>query len=229
MGACMVVLLRISDSQRLIMTGGIKLWTSPGYCSLAVHICLREGEFSDVEIVLVEKNEEGVLVVGEEPLRKVNPLAQVPAIQIDDGDIMIECPVINMYLQSVVPEKLYFPNDADKWKALAVQNFISSDLHQGIVFYFRPYVTPESKQKHLESNVMKNFNHLNNLLQNSPFLFGNKPSIVDFYAYVVVTWAFIKNIDISSFKNIAVFGKRIESRPAVKQALKEEGLSPYFS
>ncbi|KAA8902530.1 hypothetical protein TRICI_005891 [Trichomonascus ciferrii] len=211
------------------MVGGIKLWTSPGYCSLAVHICLREGEFSDVEIVLVSKNEDGCLMVGDEPLSKVNALAQVPAIQIDGGEIMIECPVINMYLQSLVPEKLYFPEGADRWRALAVQNFISSDLHQGIVFYFRPYVTPESKQKHLEYNVMKNFNHLNNLLQDGPFLFGSRPSIVDFYAYVVITWAFIKNIDISSLKNITAFGERIESRPAVRQALAEEGISPYFS
>ncbi|KAA8911713.1 hypothetical protein TRICI_003728 [Trichomonascus ciferrii] len=204
-----------------------KLYSYPGSCSLAVHIVLIEGGF-DYEIVEVSLSDKG-LAVGDEPLGKVNPKGKVPALQIDDEKILTEGCVINQYLQSQSPEELFFPLGEGKWDALETLNFLTTDLHKGMALYFAPYVTEEVKEAHKNHDSKRSFGHLNQLLEGKDYLFGDRASIADFYAYVISTWTFLHKVDISEFKNVVEFGKRIESRPAVQQALKESGLKPYFS
>lgn len=209
------------------MPSSLKLFSVPGSCSLAVHIALVEGGFN-YEVAKVGKGEKG-LMIGDEPMSTVNPKSRVPALQIDNGKIMTEGPVINQYLQSLAPEKLYFPEGDAKWDALSVLNFIASDLHKGMGVYFKPYFSAEAKEAHKQIDSKRNFGYLNQLLEGKNYLFGDKASIADYYAYAVTTWTFIHGVDISEFKNVVDFGKRMESRPGVQQALKEAGLNPYFS
>ncbi|KAA8901329.1 hypothetical protein TRICI_006090 [Trichomonascus ciferrii] len=209
------------------MPSSLKLFSVPGSCSLAVHIALIEGGFN-YEVAKVTKSDQG-LMVGDEPLKNVNPKGRVPALQIDGGKILTEGPIINQYLQSQAPDKLYFPEGDAKWDALSVLNFIASDLHKGMGVYFKPYFSAEAKEAHKTADSKRNFGYLNQLLEGKSYLFGDKASIADYYAYVVSTWTFIHNVDISEFKNIIEFGKRMEARPGVQQALKEAGISPYYS
>ncbi|KAA8906616.1 hypothetical protein TRICI_005136 [Trichomonascus ciferrii] len=204
-----------------------KLYSFPGACSLAVHIALIEGGFN-YQIAKVSLSEKG-FVVGEEPLSKFSPKGKVPALQIDGGKILAEGPVINQYLQSLSPEKLYFPVGDDKWDALATLNFLTSDLHKGMSLYFAPYLSDEAKEAHKNYDSKRNFGYLNQLLEGKNYLFGDRASIADYYAYVITTWTFAHKVDISEFKNVVEFGKRIESLPAVQQALKEAGIKSSFS
>jgi glutathione S-transferase len=205
----------------------LKLFSAPGSCSLAVHIALIAGGFN-YQIAKVSMTNKGMMV-GDEPLAKVNPKGRVPALQIDGGKILTEGPVINQYLQSQAPDKLYFPEGDAKWDALSTLNFLTSDLHKGVSMYFAPYISDEAKEQHKIYNSKRNFGYLNSLLEGKDYLFGDKVSIADYYAYVISTWTVMLKVDISEFKNVIEFGKRMESQPPVQQALKEAGLNPSFS
>lgn len=205
-----------------------KLFAAPGSCALAVHIALREAEFPDAEVAIVKGGPNGMMV-GDEPLTKYNPKGRVPALQVDGGDILTEGPVINQYLQSKSPEKLYFPTEGkEKWEALAILNFITADFHKGLALFFKPYLTGDARETHKNTEVKRNLKYLDELLDGKKWLLGDKVSFLDFYAYVVTTWAFKFDVPLDEFKNILAWGKRVEELPSTKQALEEEGLPTRF-
>lgn len=210
------------------MAASFKLYTLPGACSLATHIVLAEGNF-DYEIIKVTKTDKG-LMAGEVLLTTLSPIGRVPVLLAKDGKVWTEDAVILRYLQTLSPEKLYFPTEGDaKWKALSILNFIATDLHKGMGLFAKPYFCDADKDVHKKADCTRNLSYLNQLLDGKKYLFADEPSIADFYAYVVSSWSFNRNVDISEFQNIIDFGKRIEARPAVQKALKEANINPRFN
>jgi len=200
----------------------MKLYYSPGACSLAPHIVLREGKFKfDIEKVdLAAKKTEG----GEDYLA-INPKGYVPALKLDDGTVLTEASVIVQYLADLKPRRGLAPKPKtpERYRLMEWLNFTSSEIHKGLGDFFNPKMTPEWREAKLD-RLGKRFDYLNGALGRSPHLVGEEFSIADAYLFTVLNWTGRLNVDLSRWPNIQAFKARVAERAAVKKAMKAEGL-----
>jgi glutathione S-transferase len=200
----------------------MKLYYSPGACSLAAHIVLREGKFKfDIEKVdLAAKKTEG----GEDYLA-VNPKGYVPALKLDDGTVLTEASVIVQYLADLKPRRGLAPKlkTPERYRLMEWLNFTSSEIHKGLGDFFNPKMTPEWREAKLD-RLGKRFDYLERSLARSPHLMGEEFSIADAYLFTLLNWTGRLNVDLSRWPNIQAFKARIAERTAVKKAMKAEGL-----
>jgi glutathione S-transferase len=200
----------------------MKLYYYPGACSLAPHIVLREAKYKfDLDRVdLAAKKTEG----GEDYLA-VNPKGYVPALKLDDGTVLTEVAVIIQYLADQKPRRGLAPKPRtpERYKLMEWLNFTASEIHKGLGDFFNPKMTPEWREARLE-RLGKRFDHLEKALGSQQYLMGEF-SIADAYLFAVLNWTNLHKIDVSSWPNVKAFMARIAERPAVKKAMKAEGLS----
>lgn len=199
----------------------MKLYYSPGACSLAVHIVLREAKYKfDIEKVdLAAKKTEG----GEDYLA-INPKGYVPALKLDDGSVLTEVGVIIQYLADQKPRRGLAPKPRtpERYKLMEWINFTSSEIHKGISDFFNPRMTPEWREAKLE-RLSRRLSYLDKALGGNEHLMGEF-SIADAYLYTVLRWTDIHKIDLSPWPNIQAFMRRVAERNTVKKAMKAEGL-----
>ncbi len=200
----------------------MKLYYSPGACSLAVHIVLRELKFKfDIDRVnLAEKKTEA----GGDYLA-VNPKGYVPALQADDGTVLTEVGVILQYLADQKPRRglVPKPKTPERYKLMEWLNFISTEIHKGISDFFNPAMTPEWRQAKTD-RLNKRLDHLNRALGGNEYLMGEF-SIADPYLFTVLNWTKRHNIDLGAYPNVQAFMQRMGERNTVKKAMKAEGLT----
>lgn len=199
----------------------MKLYYSPGACSLAVHIVLRELKFKfDLERVDLAAKKTGS---GGDYLA-VNPKGYVPALQLDDGTVLTEAGVILQYLADQKPRRGLAPKPRtpERYRLLEWLTFTSSEIHKGLGDFFNPKMTPEWREARLE-RLNRRFDYLDKALAANEYLMGEF-SIADPYLYVVLTWTRLHHIDLSSWPNIQSFMLRVAERNTVKKAAKAEGL-----
>jgi len=199
----------------------MKLYYSPGACSLAVHIVLREAQYKfDLERVdLAAKKTE----TGEDYL-VVNGKGYVPALRLDDGSVLTEVGVILQYLADEKPRRNLAPKPRtpERYKLMEWINFTSSEIHKGISDFFNPKMTPEWREAKLE-RLGRRLTYLDKALGSNEHIMGEF-SVADAYLYTVLRWTGIHQIDLSSWPNIKAYMERVAARPAVKKAMKAEGL-----
>jgi len=199
----------------------MKLYYSPGACSLAVHIVLRELKFKfDIDRVnLAEKKTEA----GGDYLA-VNPKGYVPALQAEDGTVLTEVGVILQYLADLKPRRGLAPKPKtpERYKLMEWLTFISSEIHKGISDFFNPAMTPEWRQAKTD-RLNKRLDYLNRALGSNEYLMGEF-SIADPYLFTVLNWTKRHNIDLSVYPNVQAFMQRMGERNTVKKAMKAEGL-----
>lgn len=200
----------------------MKLYYSPGACSLAPHIAMRElGIPVDLKKVdLKAKQYEG----GD--YKQVNAKGYVPAIATDDGTVLTECPVILQYLADQKPEAGLAPKPGDKarYKLQEGLNFITSELHKGMGNFFNPALTEEWR-KAVTDRLSVRLDWLAKQLEGRQYFMGDKFSIADAYLFTILNWAGPSKFDLSKWPAITDYQKRVAARPKVQEALKAEGLA----
>jgi glutathione S-transferase len=199
----------------------MKLYYSPGACSLSVHIVLREGKFKfDIEKVdLAAKRTEG----GEDYLA-INPKGYVPALRLDDGTVMTEANVILQYLADQKPRRGLAPKPRtpERYKLMEWLTFTSSELHKALGDFFNPKMTPEWREAKLE-RLGKRFDYLEKALGGDQYLMGEF-TIADAYLFNILNWTNLHKVDMAGWPNLQAFILRVAERPAVRKAMKAEGL-----
>jgi glutathione S-transferase len=200
----------------------MKLYFSPGACSLSPHIVLLE---AGLPFEKVKTDTKTKVMDGGGDFRTVNPLGYVPALQLDDGTILTEGPAIVQYIADKVPTKQLAPaaGTAERTKLQSWLNFITSELHKGFSPLFNPSM-PEEAKSIFRERLGTRFAHIDKHLANNAYLMGENFSVADAYLFVISNWAAPTKVDLAPYPNLLAFRKRMQERPAVQTALKAEGL-----
>jgi glutathione S-transferase len=201
----------------------MKLYYSPGACSLAPHIVLRElGKKFELEKVdLGAKKTDG----GKD-FYKINGKGYVPTLEIKKGEVLTEVSIILQYLADKAKATKLLPKAGtmNRYRAMETLNFISSELHKGIGGLFNKAM-PDEGRKVITDRVKIRLDYLDKLLAKNKFTLGKSFTVADAYAFTVLNWGQWVGIDVKQWKNIGAYMERVAARPAVQAALKAEGLA----
>ncbi len=200
----------------------MKLYFSPGACSLSPHIILHETglPFTTEKVDLyAKKTASGADYAG------INPKGYVPALETDEGVLLTEGPAIVQYLADKVPEKNLAPaiGSIERYQLMSWLNFIGTEIHKNYSPMFNPAASDEAKDN-AKANLTKRYGYVERMLEGREYLAGTRFSVADGYLFVVTNWAGMVKLDLSAFPNLVAFQQRIAARPAVQQAMKAEGL-----
>lgn len=201
----------------------MKLYYTPGACSLSPHIVLREtgAKFDLVKVDLATRKTDG----GDDFLR-INPRGYVPALQLDDGSVLIEGPAIVQYLADQSPTTKLAPaaGDRKRYELQSWLTFIGTEVHKQFSPLFNPAAPDAQKTASIE-NLKRRFTYLSKELEGRPFLLGDTYSVADVYLFVVLSWSAFVKLDLSPWPALTRYQQTIGARPAVAAALKAEGLT----
>jgi glutathione S-transferase len=201
----------------------VKLYYSPGACSQAPNIVLREAglDFDLAKVDLRAKRLE-----SGENYRTINPKGSVPALELDDGTLLTENAVVLQYIADLAPEARLIPpfGTIDRYRLLEWLNYIATELHKGFGPLFNPATSPEVRQTAIET-IEKKFDYVQQRLGDGPYLTGAAFTIADAYLFVVLRWTRIHHINLSRWPGLAALADRIADRPAVRAALHAEGIA----
>lgn len=202
----------------------MKLYYSPGACSLSPHIVLREGGF-DFRLERVDL-QSAVTETGAD-YKAINPNGYVPALQLDDGQVLTEGPAIVQYLADQVPEKRLAPpaGTMERYRLMEWLNFISTELHKGFGALFNPKLPDETKAV-IKSQLVSRIEHANRLLTGKPYAMGDTFTVADAYLFTVLGWSKYVDLDLAPWPTLTAYLGRVAARPAVQAALAAEGLIP---
>ncbi|TCR65495.1 glutathione transferase GstA [Bosea sp. BK604] len=202
----------------------MKLYFATGSCGLASQITLREAG-QDFELIKVDFKTKTTV---EGDYYQVTSKGLVPALKLDDGDVITEGVVILQWIADKNPERGLLPafGTKDRYKALEWLNFVATDLHRGFATLFSPFLDAESKARFATGSLGSRFGYVNDHLSRSDYLLGNQFSAADAYLYNVLTWAGRVKVDLSGYTSIQAFMARMDGRPSVRASLEAEGLSP---
>ena len=200
----------------------MKLYFSPGSCSLSPHIVLRETG-SDFELEQVN-NQEKKTKSGKD-YWTVNPKGQVPCLELDNGDKLTEGPVIVQYIADQNGSGLAGkPGTMERYHVQEWLNFTTSELHKTFGPIFRA-TTPDAFKEISRANLGKRFDWIDKELAGKQYLMGDKFSVADAYMFTVMRWTQRINVDLAKWPNIKAYMDRVAARPKVQDALKAEGLA----
>jgi len=200
----------------------MKLYYSPGACSLSPHIVAREAgvpiEFEKVDL-RAHKTEKGA------DYMKINPKGYVPALGLDDGSVLTEGPAIVQYLADQKPASKLAPaaGTIDRYRLQEWLAFIGTELHKNFGPLFNP-ATPDAAKQTAKANIEKRLAYVNEQLAKRQFLVGDTFTAADAYAFTIINWTNFVGMDLKAYPNVAAYMGRIAGRPKVQEALKAEGL-----
>jgi glutathione S-transferase len=200
----------------------MKLYYSPGACSLSPHIVLQETGLPFEAVLASTKTKK--LQDGTDYYTN-NRTGYVPTLELDDGTRLTEGPVIVQYLADQVPEKKLAPpaGTMPRYRLQEWLNFITSELHKGIGGLFNPAMPEEAKALMRERGLSR-LKWVDAQLEGKAYTMGDSFSVADAYLFVIANWVPVVGIDIGPLKNLGAFMERMRARPAVQAALKAEGL-----
>ena len=200
----------------------MKLYFSPGACSLSPHIVLKEAGLTFEAIAAPTKTHK--LADGTD-YYSINPLGYVPFLVLDDGRTLHEGPAIVQYVADQVPAKQLAPANGS-WERYKLQewlNTIGTELHKGFSPLFTPGM-PEEAKALAKTRLNGRLQWVDGELTGKSYLMGDRFTVADAYLFVVAGWGKHVGIDISGLANLSAFMGRVAARPAVQEALRAEGL-----
>jgi glutathione S-transferase len=196
----------------------MKLYYSPGACSLSPHIALLEAglPYDLVKVDLRAKKLEN----GDDFL-KVNPKGQVPALGLDSGELV----TVQMIADKVAGKNLAPARDtAERYKLLEWLNYITTELHKNLGPMFSPVLADDAKA-FFKDRAMGKFKYLESQLGGGDYLMGKQFTVADGYLFTMLMWATDRlNFDLSGLPNVMAYKARVAARPKVQEALTKEGL-----
>ncbi len=200
----------------------MKLYYSPGACSLSPHIVLNEAGLK-FEPVLTDLKSH--TVAGGSDFYAVNSKGYVPMLELDNGERLTEGPAIVQYIADQVPDKKLAPANGTlaRYRLQEWLNFITSELHKGIGGLFNPAM-PDAGKAVIKARATDKLGWVDKQLEDKQYLMGDAFSVADAYLFTIANWTQHVGIDISGLKNLGAFQARMAARPAVQAAMKAEGL-----
>ena len=200
----------------------MKLYYSPGACSLSPHIALLE---AGLPYDLVKVDVRAKKLENGDDYYKVNPKGQVPALGLDSGEIMTEGPVIVQMIADQAAAKNLAParDSAERYRLQEWLNFITTELHKNFSPLFNPAI-PDEVKKFFADRIMGKFRYIDSQLAGRDYLMGKQFTVADGYLYTMLRWADGHKFDLSGLKNLMAFKERVGARPKVQEALTREGL-----
>ena len=199
----------------------MKLFYTPGACSISPHIALCEAGIDHQidKVDLKAKKTEG----GSDYLA-VNPKGYIPALQLDNGEILVEGVAIVQYIADQKPDSGLAPKAGtmERYRLQEWLTFISSELHKGFSPLFNPAI-PDEVKKVFRDRLTQRWAYVEKALAGKDYLMGSF-NVADGYLYNMTRWAKRVELDMSACPNVNAFVARMEARPKVIEALKAEGL-----
>lgn len=202
----------------------MKLYYAPGACSLSPHIILNElGLAHETEAVdlKTKKTSSG---------KDYNGIAAkgcVPALVLDNGELLTEGPAIVQYLADLAPAKKLAPANGtlERYRLQEWLNYLSAELHKGFGRLFNP-MTPDSAKESVRTVLNNQLAYVAQQLAGKSFLLGNDFTVADAYLFTVLGWGQYVGIDIGQWPVLKEYHGRLSMRPAIQATLKAEGLIP---
>ncbi len=200
----------------------MKLFYASGACSLSPHIVAHE---AGIELRLQKVDLKTKTITSEGDFFAVNPKGYVPALELDDGQVLTEGPVIVQYLADLKSEKGLAPpaGTLARYRLQEWLGYINSELHKSYSPLFRPD-TPAETRAERQAYLGKRYGLVEKHLAGRSYLLGDTFTVADAYLFTVTSWAGAVKLDLSPFPNLRAFQDRVAARPAVKAAMKAEGL-----
>jgi glutathione S-transferase len=200
----------------------VKLYYSPGACSLAAHIVAREASLL-IDLVKVDvathKTETG------EDYFKINARGYVPALEVD-GEVHTEVAALVQYLAEQAPQSKLLPA-AGTMERLRVNQwlaFVSSELHRTFSPWLFRAETAMTTKEAAHAKLGRRFAELDTLFATRPYLTGATFTVADAYAFTIINWSNFLKVNLKPYPNLSAFMTRVAARPKVREALKAEGL-----
>lgn len=200
----------------------MKLYYSPGACSLSPHIAAREAGL-DLELVKVDAKSK--LMDDNRDFRQINPYGYVPALELDDGEIVLEGPAIVQYLADLRPAAGIAPPNGtiERTRVQSALALINSEIHKAIGALFNPALDDAGKDA-AKARIDARLDALDRQLGSNAYLANNRYSVADAYLFVVTRWLRFFRIDLAKWPALAAHHQRVGERPAVQAALEAEGI-----
>ena len=201
----------------------MKLYFSPGACSLAPHIVLQESGLP-FDLVKADLKTHQLAADGSD-YYPITSKGQVPLLELDGGERLSEGPAITQYIADQVPAKNLAPANGTmaRYRVQEWLNFVTSELHKGIGGLFNPAM-PEDGKAVIRAKATSKLKWVDEQLEGKQYLVGDAFTIADAYLFTIVNWTGHTGIDISGMKNLGAFQARMAARPAVQAAMRAEGL-----
>ncbi len=200
----------------------MKLYYSPGACSLSPHIALLE---AGLPYDLVKVDVRAKKLENGDDYLKVNPKGQVPALGLDNGEVMTEGPVIVQMIADQAAGKNLAPANGspERYRLQEWLNFVTTELHKNFSPLFNPAI-PDEVKSFFKDRIMGKFKYADDRLAGHDYLMGKQFTVADGYLYTMLRWADGNKMDLSGLKNLMAFKDRVGARPKVQEALTKEGL-----
>jgi glutathione S-transferase len=200
----------------------VKLYYTPGSCSLATHIVARE---ADIAVDLVKVDLATHKTATGDDYTKTNPKGYVPAILLDRGEVLTEAAALLQYLGDLKPQMGLLPpvGTLDRFRVIEWLTFISAELHKG----FSPLWdngAPEATKQAARDRLANRFSYLNRHLAGRLYLTGDAFTVADAYCFTIVSWCNFLKVDLAPYPTLGVYLQRVAARPKVREALTTEGL-----
>lgn len=200
----------------------MKLYFSPGACSLSPHIALLEAglPFTTEKVSLRTR-----LTAGGVDYWAINPKGYVPALVLENGSVLTEGPAIVQYIADQAPQKALMPaaGTVEHYQALEWLNFIGTELHKNYGPLFNPAAGEDAKAG-ARALLTKRFAYAALMLEGRDYLVGERFTVADGYLFTVANWAALVHFDMSAWPVLQAYQARIGARPAVQEAMRAEGL-----
>lgn len=200
----------------------MKLYFSPGACSMSPHIALREAglSFDMVKVDLgTKRTADGI------DFKTINPKGYVPVLQLDDGSVLTEGPAIVQYIAEQAPASKLAPaaGTLERYRLMEWLNYITSEMHKSFSPLFNPKASDELKAM-VRDALAQRFDYLSSQLQGKSYLMGETFTVADGYLFTVLGWTKPTQIDLSKWPVLSNYTKLVAARPAVRAAMQAEGL-----
>ena len=196
----------------------MKLYFSPGACSLSPHIVAREAGLP-VETVRVDLRARKT--ANGEDFLKINPKGYVPALQLDDGQVLSEGAVIVQYLADKKPDAGLAPKPGtmERYRLQEWLNYVATELHKG---GSQPKGAPPELKDEIRAKLAAKYDFLVGRLEGHDFLLGERFTVADAYLFTVLTWSKNRGVELEKWPALKNYFERIAARPAVREALQAE-------
>lgn len=200
----------------------MKLFYAPGACSLSPNIVAHEAGI-ELRLQKVDLKTKAAASAGD--FWAINPKGYVPALELDNGEVLTEGPTIVQYLADLKPQAglAASAGTLERYRLQEMLGYINSELHKTYSMLFKPNV-PQEVRTEREEYLLKRYALLDEKLAGRQYLFGDKFTVADAYLFTVTNWARTVKVDLSKFANLQKFQERVAARPAVKAAMQAEGL-----
>jgi glutathione S-transferase len=200
----------------------MKLYYAPGACSLSPHIVSRE---LGIAVELKKVNTKDKTIEGGGDYWKINPRGYVPALELDNGQVLTEGPAIVQYLADQKPDAGLAPKNGslERYRLQEWLNFLTSEVHKQFSPLFKPN-TPEEYKKIAKDNLATRFDWIEQQLAGKDYVTGKQFTVADAYLFVLLNWTKFQAIDLAKWPNLQAFQARVGARPKVQEALQAEGL-----